>query len=109
MSTRETGLSVIAGLVIALVIVGPINAVIYAKTASVLWDWFLRVEYGHGPSLGAWYGASVIFGLMNLKTEKSKMLEGFSLLAQVFLSIVVTLLGCGLTLAAAYFVRLVII
>ena len=39
------------------------HAIAMASTLRLLWGWFLSPQYGAGPSLAAWYGASTIFGL----------------------------------------------
>lgn len=41
-----------------------ISALIQAWTITKLWTWFVAAEYGPGPSMGAWYGISIILGLI---------------------------------------------
>jgi hypothetical protein len=105
MSRGESFLSAITGLLIIFVITGPLNAVIYAKTASVLWDWFLMKEYGSGPSTAAWFGISTIVGLLHIK--KSHEFEG-SLLARALFMVLLTLLLCGVTLASAWLTKAIV-
>jgi hypothetical protein len=101
----ESVLSIFVGLAIILIISGPLNAVIYAKTAGILWDWFLLKEYGSGPSTAAWFGISTIVGLLHIK--KSYEFEG-PILARAFLAIFIALFLCGLTLAAAWTTKAIV-
>ena len=36
------------------------GALLSAWILSKLWLWFVAAQYGHGPSLGAWYGLALI-------------------------------------------------
>lgn len=64
------------GLLFLLFVASPANAIAKALTCSMLWSWFAS-EYGAGPSLGAWFGFALIFGvgmnvaLRNVPTEKT--------------------------------------
>lgn len=103
MSTRPVSTFILA-LMAAIIIAVPINAYFYAYTATILWDWFLAVQYGAGPTLAAWYGISTLFGLLQIK-QNNTTTETSSLIVVILSSIFVTLLSCGLTLFAAFCVR----
>ena len=52
----------VIGLLLAVIIFTPINALIQAATFSKLWEWFVAGQYGHGPTYSTWYGISLILG-----------------------------------------------
>lgn len=62
-------LGVIAWFVIAM----PVSTVVDAFALSRVWRWFLSAQYGGGPSLGAWFGVSVIAVLLTLHLPHRKM------------------------------------
>ena len=37
-----------------------VSALLNSWTMATLWRWFAAVQYGSGPSLGAWFGLAVI-------------------------------------------------
>ncbi len=49
----------------------PTSAFLQAWTAHNMWSWFLAAQYGPGPTLGAWFGVTVIVSLLTrgLKRE----------------------------------------
>ena len=42
----------------------PVTAYAESWVMSKNWEWFLQDRFGPGPSMGAWFGISTIFGLM---------------------------------------------
>lgn len=46
------------------VVMTPINAFIYSWTMSKFWEWFLKEQFGEGPSFGAWFGINMILSVI---------------------------------------------
>jgi len=89
-----------------------VSAFVSSWTMQCLWRWFLAHDYGHGPSLGAWFGIASISGLMfrlgtatNAKAE-SKSSDSYWL--EAALHSVGVWIGCMLTLAIAWCIGSVI-
>lgn len=53
---NEQRLAIFLWLLIAI----PASALVYTQALSMLWRWYLRPQYGFGPSFEAWYGVSMI-------------------------------------------------
>jgi len=58
------------------------TALIQSWMMQCLWRWFLAREYGHGPSMGAWFGVATITGFVvhkstrnGTKTEDDKSID----------------------------------
>lgn len=45
-------------------LVQPFVSLLVAWTISVEWRWFLASQYGAGPSLMSWFGATFIVGML---------------------------------------------
>ena len=104
--SKVSGLDIFVGLVLAIMLVMPINAVLYANTAVVIWDWFLTPQYGSGPSLAGWYGISIIVGLLTIHLNSRKdETEVDSVTAVAIISVVKAVIVCLLTLGSAALVR----
>ena len=41
-----------------------VTSMIQATVLGKIWAWFAAAEYGSGPSKGAWFGISIILGLI---------------------------------------------
>jgi hypothetical protein len=46
-----------------------IGALVNSWAMSTLWRWFVAVQYGHGPSMGAWFGLAAIARLVTTQTR----------------------------------------
>lgn len=54
----------VLGALLLSVALAPAVAFVTSWTMSKLWTWFEAKAYGGGPSIGQWYGISLIFGLL---------------------------------------------
>jgi hypothetical protein len=78
-----------------------ITALVGAGSFRLLWGWFLARDYGSGPSLGAWYGASMIAGLIVYAWSPRRVDESDSELGKIVNNSVGMWLFFGLALAVA--------
>lgn len=46
------------------IILTPVRAIVLAGTCATLWRWFAAESLGAGPSNAAWYGISLIAGIL---------------------------------------------
>lgn len=53
----------------------PLSTIANAYGLSCIWRWFMSAEYGRGPSLGAWFGLSIIAVLLTVHLPHRSMPE----------------------------------
>lgn len=46
-----------------------ISALLNSWAMATLWRWFAAAQYGHGPSMGAWFGIAAIVRLVTTHTR----------------------------------------
>lgn len=80
-----------------------VSAVIDTAVANRLWLWFVARDYGHGPSLGAWFGLVTIIRLVQMTGKSSSQKEPQPIGGIVGPAITRWLL-CGLVLALSWVV-----
>lgn len=59
------------GILTWIVVSSLISALIQSWMMQCLWRWFLAHEYGHGPSMGAWFGIATIVGFVVRRNASS--------------------------------------
>lgn len=64
MSRKITPLDFFIGLAVATFVTAPLSALLVSWAAGTMWDWFLRPQYGAGPSSAAWFGIATIAGIV---------------------------------------------
>lgn len=64
MARKITPLDFFIGIAIGTFVTAPLSALICAWAAGTLWDWFLRPQYGAGPSGPAWFGIATIASIV---------------------------------------------
>lgn len=85
----------------------PINALVLSKTAAIIWRWTVQSRYGEGPSLGAWFGLSCIFGLFlgAIGVTTKERPEDRSRLAHTIILTLGLMVGCVFMLGGVALVR----
>lgn len=64
MPRKITPLDFFIGLAVATFVTGPLSALLVSWAAGTMWDWFLRPQYGAGPSAAAWFGIATIASII---------------------------------------------
>lgn len=64
-------LGILAGILAWIVVSSMVSALVQSWMMQCLWRWFLAREYGHGPSMGAWFGIATIVGFVVRKNASS--------------------------------------
>lgn len=98
-------MKLLIGLVLSVFVLAPVGAIVEASTFQALWSWFAASQYGSGPSLGAWFGVAVIFGvalniaLVNVPREKN---DPTKILLELVTRNVEIWIGCACVLASSW-------
>lgn len=107
MSRENSALDIIIGITLAFLVCAPVCALVTAWGAGVVWDWFLLAEFGKGPSAAAWFGVSLIAGLMLHGVARKAAPEDSGVIATITILTIGHVLAVLMCLASAYVVRAV--
>lgn len=86
---------------IAVFVVTPIVAYIYAWTARTMWLWFAKPQYGSGPTMASWFAIFVIGDLMLTRVKKADSDVDSPILGVLFLVVEAIVVALFTLLAGA--------
>lgn len=83
----------------------PASTLVYTQALTMLWRWYLRPQYGTGPSFAAWYGVSMIVTVLtwHLARQRPRAVEDAEYgLGEAITASVTNWTTIGVAIAIAY-------
>ena len=91
---------------VSVFVLGPITALVETATASKLWSWFVRPQYGNGPTYASWYGGiailTMVFVVNNLGRAQDESFKDGSAITRTAVLQVIICLMCAFILLGAF-------